>query len=176
MYARQDQDSTAAVTPRLPRHHAGSAASALDHEHSGEVSRAVRGARVRMLRWLAGRQRVTGLALAAAGWAAILAAVIAGRHLDRGAVVQIAFAITMVIVATGETLLSSAGPVITDDRALRGAAVRSNGLGTVALVTACLLGPSAGGAALGAGWGTSVLTALAVACALASLAAHRLGR
>jgi hypothetical protein len=82
----------------------------------------------------------------------------------------------MITVAMAETLLSSARPVIIEDRAPAGAAGHFNRLGAAALVIGCLLGPPAGGAALGAGWGTSVLTALAVACALASLAAHRLGR
>jgi MFS family permease len=128
-----------------------------------------------MLRRLAGRPRVTGMALAAAGWAVTFAAVIASSHLARAAVAQIIFAATMISVAMGETLLSSAVTVIIDYRTPPGA-VRYKGFAALTFVTCCLLGPSAGGAALGAGWGTSLLTALAVACALASIAAHRLGR
>ena len=60
---------------------------------------------------------------------------------------QIIFAATMITWAMGETLLSPAAPVIIDERARPGAG-RYNRLGTVALVTGCLLGPSAGGAAL----------------------------
>jgi uncharacterized protein (DUF2336 family) len=44
------------------------------------------------------------------------------------------------------------------------------------LVTGCILGPPVVGAALGADWGTTLLTTLAVACAVASIAAHRLDR
>jgi hypothetical protein len=83
MYVHKDQDSTAAVTPSLLSDHSRARACALDSQRSGEVARAVGGAQLLMLRWLAGRRRVTGLALAAAGWAATLAAVIAGSHPDR---------------------------------------------------------------------------------------------
>ncbi len=129
-----------------------------------------------MVRWLASRPRVTGAVLAAAGWAATLAAVIAGRHLGRGAAVQIIFAATMITFAMAETLLSPASPVIIDDRTRPAAAGRYNRLGTAALITGCMLGPPAGGTALGAGWATSLLTSLAVACALASIAVRRPGR
>jgi hypothetical protein len=171
MYAHQDHDSNAAVTLIRPGHHPRTVALPLYVERSEE--RAVRGARLLTLRWLASRRRVTGLALAAAGWAAILAAVTAGRQLDRGAAAQVAFAAIVMTVALAETLLSSARPVT---RTPAGAAGRFSRLGTAALVIGCLLGPPAGGAALGAGWVTSVLNAIAMACALASLAVRRLGR
>jgi hypothetical protein len=129
-----------------------------------------------MLRWPAGQRRVNGVVLDAAGGAATLAAVILGSHSGRGEFVQIIFAATMMISAMGETLLSSTLPVTSDDRAPSGAARRFKRLGTLAFVTGCMLGPSAGGAALGAGWGTSLLATLAVGCALASVAVHRLGR
>ena len=155
--------------------HVGAAAPGLDSAHSGPA-RAVRGARLLMLRWLAGRRRVTGLALATAGWAATLAAVVVSGHLGRGAAAQIAFAAIMISSAMSETLLSPARPVVIADRASPAAAGRSSRLGTVALVTGCLLVPPACGAALGVGWATSLLPSLAVACAVASIAAHRLGR
>jgi hypothetical protein len=130
-----------------------------------------------MLRWLADRRRVTGMALAAAGYAAILAAAIAGSgHLGRVAAAQIGFATSMIICATGEALLSPACPVIVDDRSLRGSPGRYQRLGTFAFVTGCMLGLLAGGAALGASWGTTLLSTLAGACAFASIAAQRLGR
>jgi len=176
MYAQKNQDGTSAVTLSLLSNHSRVAARALDSKHSGEAARAVGGAEPLMLRWLVGRPRITGLALAAAGWAATLAAVIVGSHLGRGAAVQIAFAATMITCAMGETLLSPALPVIIDDRAQPGAAGRYKRLGTLAFVTGCLLGPPVGGAALGADWRTSLLTTLAVACAVAGIAAHRLGR
>ena len=120
--------------------------------------------------------RVTGVALAAAGWAATLAAVIVGSHLGRGAAVQIVFAATMSTCAMCETLLSPALPGVIDDRVPPGAAGRYKGLGTLAVVSGCVLGPLVGGAALGAGWGTTLLTTVAAACAVASIAADRLGR
>jgi len=76
----------------------------------------------------------------------------------------------------GEALRSPACPVIIDDRAPSGAARRRKRLGTFALAAGALLAPSAGGAALGAGWGTSLLTALAMAGAVASITATRPGR
>jgi len=44
-------------------------------------------------------------------------------------------------------------------------------------LTSCsVLVLAVGSAALGAGWGTSLLTSIAVACAIASSAVHRLGQ
>jgi hypothetical protein len=174
MPAPNDRNGASAVILSLPGQHSRAAARTPDPARSGEAIRAVGGARLLTLRWLAGRPRVTGLVLAAAGWAATSAAVIAGTHLGRGAVVQIIFAAVMITFATGETLLSPAVPVIADRPALPGAG-RYKRLGTLALVTGGLLGPLAGRAALGADWATSWLTTLAVACAVASIAARRLG-
>jgi hypothetical protein len=129
-----------------------------------------------------GRPRVTGAVLAAVGWAAAFAAEVVGSHLGRGtaaqiafAATQIAFAATMITVATIETVISSAVTVIIDYRVPPGA-VPHKRLGAVALITVCLLGPAAVGAALGADWHASLLTTLAVACALASIVVHRVGR
>ena len=55
-----------------------------------------------VLRWLAGRRRTTGAALAAAAWAATWAVVIIGGHLGGGVAAEIAFAAAMVIFALGE--------------------------------------------------------------------------
>jgi hypothetical protein len=142
-----------------------------------EPARAAAGAQLPMLRWLADRRRVIGIGLAAAGYAAIFAAAVAGRgHLGRVAAAQIGLATSMIIFAMGEALLSPACPVIIDDRARPGTPGRCRRLGTFAAVTACMLGLPAGGAALGASWGTTLLTTLAGACAFASIAAQRLGR
>ena len=141
-----------------------------------EPARAVGGAQLLMLRWLAGRRRVTSVSLAAAGLAATFAAEIdGGGHPGAAAAGQIVFAATMIISAFGESLLSPALPVIIDDPVPPGTAGRRKRLGTIALVTGCLLVLPAGGAALGADWRTSLLTTLAVASALASIAAQRLG-
>jgi MFS family permease len=128
------------------------------------------------LRWLAGRRRTTGAALAAAAWAVTWAVVIIGGQLGRGVPAVIVFAAAMVIFALGETLLSPTLPAIINDLAPPGAAGRYNGLGALAFTTGFLLGPAIGGAALGAGWGTGLFVALIAGCGLAGLAALRLGR
>jgi hypothetical protein len=175
MYAQNDQDSTSAATPRQSGNQSRATTYTPDSNHSEPVARAVRSAWLVMLRWVAGWPRITGVALVAAGWAASFAAVIVGRHLGRGAAVQTIFAATVITWAMSETKLGRARRVISDERALPGVG-RYHRLATVALVTGCLLGPWAGGAALGADPATSLLTSLAVACAVASIAAHRLGR
>jgi hypothetical protein len=116
-----------------------------------------------------GRRRAAAAALAASAWAATLAAALAGSHPGHGATAQIAFAAIMATFAMGETLSSPAVP------ASPGAAGRYRGLGILAFTTGCCMLALAVGA-LGAGWGTSLLTTLAVACAIASSAVHRLGR
>jgi len=121
----------------------------------------------------AGRRRVAGVALVAAGCAVTWAAVIAGGQLSRGAVVPVLFAAAMIVCALGQTLLGPAAPVLTGDRVRPGPAGRGKRLGTCAVVVGCLAGPAVGGAALGAGLGTSLLTALAVACAIAGIATQR---
>jgi MFS family permease len=87
--------------------------------------------------------------------------------------VQIIFAATMIVVALGETLLSPAVPAIIDGQVPPCAANRYKRLGTVALVTGCILGPPVGGAILGADWETSLLATFAMACAVASIAGRQ---
>jgi MFS family permease len=137
---------------------------------------AVTGASMLVLRWLAGRRRTTGAALAAATWAVTWAVVIIGGQLGGGVPAVIVFAAAMVIFALGETLLSPTLPAIINDLAPPGAAGRYNGLGALAFTTGFLLGPAIGGAALGAGMGTALFVALIAGCGLACLAALRLGR
>jgi MFS family permease len=128
-----------------------------------------------VLRWLAGRRRTTGVALAATAWAASWAVVIAGGRLGGGAAAAGAFVIAMVIFAVGETLFSPTMPAIINDLAPPEAAGRYNGLGVLAFTTGFLIGPAAGSAALGA-WGTGLFAALIVACLFAAVAALRLSR
>jgi MFS family permease len=136
---------------------------------------AVVGAQLFVLRRLAGHRRTTGAALAAAAWAATWAVVIVGGHLG-GAAAGVAFVIAMVMFALGESLLSPTLPAIINDLAPPGAAGRYNGLGALAFTTGFLLGPAVGGAALGAGWGTSLFAVMILACVLTGIAAVRLGR
>lgn len=173
MDAHAGQDSTPVVTPGLPSDRSRVDARALNPEHPGDGVHPAGRARLLPLPGPAARRRVTGLALAAAGYAAAWAAVTASGPLSRGAAVQVLFAVTMLVCALGETLLSPAAPQVTGDRARPAAAGHRNRLRTRALAAGCLLGPPAGGAALGAGWTTSLLTALAVACAVAGIAAQR---
>jgi MFS family permease len=132
-------------------------------------------AQLLILRRLAGHRRSTAAALAAAAWAASWAVVIAGGHLS-GRAAEAAFAAAMVIFALGECLLSPTVPAIINDLAPPGAAGRYNGLGVLAFTTGFLLGPAAGGAALGVGWGASLFAVLAITCAAAAAATLRLGR
>jgi len=111
-----------------------------------------------------GRRRAAGAALAVAAWAATLAAALAGGHPGGGVTVQIAFAATMATCAMGETLFPP------------GAAGRYDRFGILAFTGCGVLVLAVGSAALGAGWGTSLLTSIAVACAVASSAVRRLGR
>jgi hypothetical protein len=151
--------------------------SGQDSRPAAQPTRAAGRIQLLVPRWPAGRRRFTAVALAATGLAATFAAAIAdGGHLGRGGAAQIGFAATIAIFAMGEALRSPAWPVIIEDRAPSGAARRRTLLRTFALVAGGLLAPSAGGAALGADWGTSLLTALAVACAVASITASRPGR
>jgi MFS family permease len=102
-----------------------------------------------VLRWLAGRRRTTGVALAATAWAASWAVVIVGGHLGGGLAAETAFVAAMVIFAVGETLFSPTLPAVINDLAPPEAAGRYNGLGVLAFTTGLLLGPVGGTAVLG---------------------------
>ena len=127
-----------------------------------------------VLRWLAGRRRTTGVALAATAWAVSWAVVIVGGRLGGGAAAAAAFVIAMVIFAVGETLFSPTMPAIINDLAPPEAAGRYNGLGVLAFTTGFLIGPVAGSAALAAG--PRLFAVLIVACLGAAGAALRLSR
>ena len=79
--------------------------------------------------------------------------------------------------ALGETLLSTTRQTTAGEQGLLGAIARHRRFGALAFVAiAIMLGSAAGGAALGAGWATSVFTTVALGCAAASIATRRLGR
>lgn len=128
-----------------------------------------------VLRWLAGRRRTTGVALAATAWAASWAVVIVGGHLGGGVAAEAAFVTAMVIFAVGETLFSPTLPAVINDLAPPEAAGRYNGLGVLAFTTGFLLGPVGGTEVLGR-WGTGLFTVLTLACLSAAVAALGLGR
>lgn len=128
-----------------------------------------------VLRWLGGRRRTTGVALAAFAWAVSWTVVIAAGHLGGGAAAAAAFVTAMVIFAVGETLFSPTLPAVINDLAPPEAAGRYNGLGVLAFTTGFLVGPAAGAAALAA-WGTGLFAVLVLACLVAAAAALRLSR
>ena len=134
------------------------------------------GAQLLVLRWLAGRRRTTGTALAAAAWAVAWALVIAAGRLGGGALATVTFTAAMAVFGVGESLLSPTLPTIINDLAPPGAAGRYNGLGTLAFTTGFLVGPASGAAALGAGWGAGLFAVLIGACVLAGAGAIGLGR
>jgi MFS family permease len=135
----------------------------------------VTGAQLFVLRWLGGKRRTTGAALAALAWAVTWVVVIIGGHLGGGATAEFVFAAASITFALGESLLSPTLPAIINDLAPAEAAGRYNGLGVLAFTTGFLLGPAIGGAALGAGWGTGLFAALAAGCLVAVAIALRLG-
>jgi hypothetical protein len=112
------------------------------------------------------RAAACGLAAAATG-----AAALAGGHIGRGGITQIAFAAAMVVCAMDGVLRSPAGQAGTG----RGA-FGKRGFTGGAVAVGALLVPAVCGVVLGAGWATSLLTTLAAGCACASLAAGRLSR
>lgn len=129
-----------------------------------------------VLRWMAGRRRTAGIALASACWGLTWVVTLLGGKLGGGMTAVVVFAMAMVIFAVGETLLSpSLAPLVNDlaTDELRG---RYNGLYTLAWTTGFAAGPVIAGAALGAGDGEALLVGLTIACALATLAAWRLGQ
>ena len=83
---------------------------------------------------------------------------IVGGHLGGGAAAEAAFVTAMAVFAVGETLLSPTLPAIINDLAPPHAVGRYNGLGTLAFTVGFLLGPAAGTAALGAGWGSGLFS------------------
>jgi MFS family permease len=127
-----------------------------------------------VLRWLAGRRRTTGVALAATAWAACWAVVVIGGHLGSGAPAEAAFVVAMAVFALGETFFSPTLPAIINDLAPPEAAGRYNGIGVLAFTTGFLLGPMAGTAELPSGG--VLFTMLIAACLGTAAAALRLGR
>ena len=171
MHVQQDRDNTTATTLSVLSTHPPGKVRALDPQHSGAMAYAAVGIQLRVLPWLAARRRATSRTLAAAAGAATWAAAIVGNPLGRGGAAEIALAATVVIYAMGESLFSPALRAIVGDPVPSGVVSRYSRLRTLAFTIGCMLGPAIGVAALGAGWDTSLLTTLAVTCALASIAA-----
>jgi hypothetical protein len=160
MVIHQDQDNSRAV--------------AVAPSHSRAVA-SVELRRVERRALLAVHRRSVCAVLAVAAWAATSAAVIGGGQLGRGAAIQITLAASMAAAALGETLLSRLWQTVVSDPGRRGPVGRYNRPGAVAFI-AVPLGSAAIGAALGAGWRASLFTTLALVCAGASIAVHRMGQ
>jgi hypothetical protein len=160
MVIQQDQDNSRAVALTAAPSHSRPAASA-------ELRRVERRA------LLAGHTGGICAVLVVAAWAATAAAVIGGGPLGRGAAIQITLAASMAAAALGETLLSRFWQPVVSDPGRRGSVSRYSRPGAVAFI-AVLLGSAAIGAALGSGWRATLFTTLALVCAGASIAVHRL--
>ena len=125
-----------------------------------------------VLRVAAGLRRTTMLACAAAAFAAAWAIAIGGGH---GGGVE-TFALAMLVLALGETLISPALAPIVNDLApdhLRG---RYNGTFILAYTTGFAIGPVLAGGGLRVGDGTPYFVFLVVGCATACAWALRLDR
>jgi hypothetical protein len=162
MVIQQDQDNPRAVAMAVAPSYSRAVAGMERHQ-------------VERTGLLAGHWRSISAVLAVAAWAATAAAVIGGGQLGRGAAIQITLAASMATAALGETLLSRFWQTVVSDPGRCGSAGRYNRPGAVAFIVV-LLGSAAIGAALGAGWRASLFTALALVCAGASIAVHRLGQ
>jgi MFS family permease len=121
-----------------------------------------------VLRLLDGRRRTTAFVLGCVcfglAWCITIAATHAGGSVSRTAV----FAVAMVVLAAGETLLSPAlSPIVNDlaPEALRG---RYNGVFVLAFTTGFTAGPVLAGQGLRLGDGTPFFVILAGACGLAA--------
>ncbi|HEX9622730.1 MAG TPA: MFS transporter [Streptosporangiaceae bacterium] len=128
-----------------------------------------------VLKWLGGRRRTTGLALAAAAWAISWALVAVAGHLGGGAALA-GFILAAVVFSIGECLMAPTLPAIVNDIAPPGAAGRYNGSLALAFTVGFLVGPATGGAALGAGLGVELFVVLAGICAAGAVGALWLGR
>ena len=133
------------------------------------------GAQLFALRLMAGRRRSTGLAGVGILFAVAWAVTIAAGELDLPAA-PLLFALAMVVLALGETLVAPSLPPLVNDLApddLRG---RYNGAHALAWSTGFVAGPVLSGLALAAGAGALLLVALCALCALAALGAVYLRR
>jgi len=162
MVIQQDQDNPRAVAMAVAPGYSRAVAGMERHQ-------------VERTGLLAGHWSSISAVLTVAAWAATAAAVIGGGQLGRGAAIQITLAASMATAALGETLLSRLWQTVASDPGRHGSVGRHNRPGVVAFI-AVLLGSAAIGAALGAGWRVSLFTTLALICAGASIAVHRLGQ
>jgi MFS family permease len=129
-----------------------------------------------VLRVVAARRRTSALAAAGAAFAAAWCIAIVAARIGGGGEAVIVFAVSMVVLAVGETLVSpSLGPIVNDlaPDHLRG---RYNGTFILGYTAGFIAGPALAGAGLRLGDGTAYFVFLAGGCAVASLLSLRLRR
>jgi MFS family permease len=129
-----------------------------------------------VLRVVAARRRTSALAAAGAAFAAAWCIAIVAARIGGGGQAVIVFAVSMVVLAVGETLVSpSLGPIVNDlaPDHLRG---RYNGTFILGYTAGFIAGPALAGAGLRLGDGTAYFVFLAGGCAVASLLSLRLRR
>jgi MFS family permease len=137
---------------------------------------AVVGFQLVVLKLMTGRRRTRAVMLVCASWALAWAVTLVAGGLGGHGGALAMFALAMVLVAIGETLVSPTMPALVNDLApdrLRG---RYNGAFTLAWTTGFFVGPAIAGFAFAAGLGETLLVGLIAACALAGLGAVRLER
>jgi MFS family permease len=129
-----------------------------------------------VLRAVAGRRRTSALAAAATALGCAWCVAIVAAHVGGGNAAVLLFAVAMIVLALGETLVSpSLGPIVNDlaPDQLRG---RYNGTFVLAYTTGFMVGPALAGGGLRIGDGTPFFVFLVGGCALAvawSLALRR---
>jgi MFS family permease len=137
---------------------------------------AVVGFQLVALRLMAGRRRTRGLLMVCLFFALAWAVTIVAGEMSGGLAGVALFATAMVLLALGETFVSSTVPPLVNDLApdrLRG---RYNGAFTLAWTTGFLVGPLLAGFVLGAGHGPAFFLGLICACGVVALGALDLER
>ena len=137
---------------------------------------AVVGLQLTILKLMNGRRRTRAVMLVCASFAAAWAVALLAGGLDSHSGALGMFALAMVLVAVGETLVSPTMPVLANDLAPESLRGRYNGAFTLAWTTGFFVGPAVAGFAFAAGFEEGLLIGLIAACALAALGASRLER
>ena len=135
---------------------------------------AVVGFQLVVLKLLAGRRRTRAVMLVCAPWAAAWAVTLLAGGVGDHSVGLAMFALAMILIALGETLVAPTIPSLANDLApdhLRG---RYNGAFTLAWTTGFILGPAVAGLAFSAGLGGALFGALIAACAIVGFGFLRL--
>jgi MFS family permease len=134
------------------------------------------GAQLLVLKLTAGRRRSRALAAVGVLFAAAWGLTLLGASAGGGPAALLVFAVVMIVLGLGETLVSPTIPPLVNDLAPERLRGRYNGAHTLAWTSGFLVGPLVAGPLLAAGLGGPFLVGLAAACALAGLGLLRLER